>query len=90
MGQVDIWLKFVLERSTAPSIWNKKLHYFGQVIDQDDGTKFYYFISHSAMRTWEWLDLDKHQVFPSIYEYSYKEWIMDRFIQKHSKFGRYP
>ncbi|MBN6085386.1 alpha/beta hydrolase [Aggregatibacter actinomycetemcomitans] len=68
----------------------KKLHYFGQVIDQDDGTKFYYFISHSAMRTWEWLDLDKHQVFPSIYEYSYKEWIMDRFIQKHSKFGRYP
>ena len=67
----------------------KKLHYFGQVIDQDDGTKFYYFISHSAMRTWEWLDLDKHQVFPSIYEYSYKQWIMDRFIQKHSKFGRY-
>ncbi|VEH65294.1 Uncharacterised protein [Rodentibacter pneumotropicus] len=42
------------------------------------------------MRTWEWLDLDRHQVFPLIYEYSYKEWIMDRKIQEHSKFGRYP
>ena len=67
----------------------EKLRYFGQVIDEDDGTQRYYFISHSAMRTWEWLELDRHQVFPLIYEYSYKQWIMDRKIQKHSKFGRY-
>ena len=66
----------------------EKLRYFGQVIRKNN-QDFYYFISHSAMRTWEWLELDRHQVFPLIYEYSYKQWIMDRKIQKHSKFGRY-
>lgn len=68
----------------------EKLEYFGQVIEEDDGSQRYYFISHSAMRTWEWLDLDRHQVFPLIYEYSYKREMMDKKIQKHSKFGRYP
>ncbi|OOF41736.1 hypothetical protein BKK47_00315 [Rodentibacter mrazii] len=66
----------------------KKLDYFGQWEDREDG-RFYYFISHSAMREWEWKDIDVHLVFPLVYKYSYREWIMKRKIQEHSKFGRY-
>ncbi|MBN6071454.1 hypothetical protein HYE53_10305, partial [Aggregatibacter actinomycetemcomitans] len=65
-----------------------KLEFFGQWEDRKN-EPFYYFISHSAMREWEYQQIDIHQVFPLIYKYSYREWIMRRKIQKHSKFGRY-
>ena len=65
-----------------------KLDYFGQWEDRDDG-RFYYFISHSAMREWEYKQLDIHDVFRAIYKYSYREWIMNESIKKYSKFGRY-
>ncbi|WGE88047.1 hypothetical protein NYR88_02420 [Actinobacillus equuli subsp. haemolyticus] len=53
--------------------------------NQDD-----YFISHSAMRDYEWISLDKNnpKIFPQIYSKSYKNIIM-RDIQKYSHFGRY-
>ncbi|OOF61404.1 hypothetical protein BKL51_10770 [Rodentibacter sp. Ppn85] len=50
-----------------------------------------YFITHSAMREWEyeWVGmLDKNKVFPLIYSESYKKLIIDR-IKRNSKFGRY-
>ncbi|MBN6071526.1 hypothetical protein HYE53_10715, partial [Aggregatibacter actinomycetemcomitans] len=60
--------------------------------DPDDkNKKIPYFISHSAMREWEyeWLGmLSSNKVFPLIYEKSYKEWIIER-ITLNSKFGRY-
>ncbi|MBN6082527.1 hypothetical protein HYE55_10865, partial [Aggregatibacter actinomycetemcomitans] len=65
-----------------------KIEFFGQW-EIRKGEYFYYFISHSAMREWEYQQIDIHQVFPLIYKYSYREWIMRRKIQKHSKFGRY-
>nr|WP_308219507.1 hypothetical protein [Aggregatibacter actinomycetemcomitans] len=65
-----------------------KLEFFGQWEDRDEG-RFYYFISHSAMREWEYPQIDVHDVFRLIYKYSYREWIMRRKIQEHSKFGRY-
>ena len=79
----------ILHDKFLASLPKDKLEYFGQVIRRN-GQNFYYFISHSAMRTWEWLDLDKHQVFPLIYKYSYKREIMDKKIKLYSKFGRYP
>ncbi|MBN6068550.1 hypothetical protein HYE54_07220, partial [Aggregatibacter actinomycetemcomitans] len=66
----------------------EKLEFFGQWEDREEG-RFYYFISHSAMREWEYPQIDVHDVFRLIYKYSYREWIMRRKIQKHSKFGRY-
>ena len=48
-----------------------------------------YFISHSAMREWEWKALDTKKVFPDIYKESYKNQIMDRWIKANSNFGRY-
>ena len=66
----------------------EKLEFFGQWEIRNE-RPFYYFISHSAMREWEYQQIDIHQVFPLIYKYSYKEWIMRRKIQKYSKFGRY-
>ena len=48
-----------------------------------------YFISHSAMREWEWKALDSQKVFPDIYKESYKNQIIDRWIKKNSNFGRY-
>ena len=78
----------ILHDKFLASLPKDKLEYFGQVIRKNN-QDFYYFISHSAMRTWEWLELYRHQVFLSIYEYSYKQWIMDRKILKYSKFGRY-
>lgn len=65
-----------------------KLEFFGQW-EIRKGEYFYYFISHSAMREWEYQQIDIQQVFPLIYKYSYREWIMRRKIQKYSKFGRY-
>ncbi|MBN6082063.1 hypothetical protein HYE55_08345, partial [Aggregatibacter actinomycetemcomitans] len=71
----------------------KKVTFFPQTIDDPDdkNKKIPYFISHSAMREWEyeWLGmLFSNKVFPLIYEISYQRWIM-RVIQKNSKFGRY-
>ncbi|OOF66481.1 alpha/beta hydrolase [Rodentibacter sp. Ppn85] len=65
-----------------------KLDYFSQFEIRNE-KMFYYFISHSAMREWEWKDIDIHDVFRAIYKYSYREWIMKRKIQEYSKFGRY-
>ena len=48
-----------------------------------------YFISHSAMREWEWKALDTQKVFPDIYKESYKNQLMDRWIKANSNFGRY-
>lgn len=74
--------KFIEELSKS------KLDYFDQFEIRNE-KMFYYFISHSAMREWEWKDIDIHDVFRSIYKYSYREWIMKRKIQEYSKFGRY-
>ncbi|MBN6084626.1 hypothetical protein HYE62_10670, partial [Aggregatibacter actinomycetemcomitans] len=70
-----------------------KITFFPQTIDDPDdkNKKIPYFISHSAMREWEyeWLGmLPRNKVFPAIYEKSYKEWIIER-ITLNSKFGRY-
>ncbi|MBN6082204.1 hypothetical protein HYE55_09130, partial [Aggregatibacter actinomycetemcomitans] len=65
-----------------------KLEFFGQLETRKD-EDFYYFISHSAMREWEYQQIDIHQVFPLIYKYSYKREIMDKKIKLYSKFGRY-
>ena len=65
-----------------------KLDYFGQWEIRNE-KMFYYFISHSAMREWEYKQLDIHNVFRAIYKYSYREWIMKNKIQEYSKFGRY-
>jgi len=59
---------------------DKKFNFF----DQSN-----YFISHSAMREWEWKALDTQKVFPDIYKESYKNQIMDRWIKANSNFGRY-
>ncbi|OOF60450.1 hypothetical protein BKL51_11315 [Rodentibacter sp. Ppn85] len=72
---------------------SKKVEFFPQVIEdvKDKNKKIPYFITHSAMREWEyeWEGMsEKNKVFPLIYEKSYKEWIIDR-IKKNSKFGRY-
>ncbi|NBH75037.1 hypothetical protein D3Z29_03795 [Rodentibacter pneumotropicus] len=72
---------------------NKKVTFFPQIIDdpKDQNNKIPYFITHSAMREWEyeWEGMwDRNKVFPLIYEKSYKEWIIDR-ITENSKFGRY-
>ena len=48
-----------------------------------------YFISHSAMREWEWKALDTQKVFPNIYKESYKGRIIDEWINEKSNFGRY-
>ena len=48
-----------------------------------------YFISHSAMREWEWKALDTQKVFPDIYKESYKGRIIDEWINEKSNFGRY-
>ncbi|MBN6070445.1 hypothetical protein HYE53_04960, partial [Aggregatibacter actinomycetemcomitans] len=64
-----------------------KLEFFGQWEEREEG-RFYYFISHSAMREWEYQQIDIHQVFPLIYKYSYRRAIMGN-IEKRSKFGRY-
>nr|WP_244151919.1 alpha/beta hydrolase [Rodentibacter myodis] len=66
----------------------EKLEFFGQ-FEIRRGENFYYFISHSAMREWEYQPIDIHQVFPLIYKYSYKREIMDKKIKLYSKFGRY-
>lgn len=50
-----------------------------------------YFITHSAMREWEyeWEGMrDRNKVFPLIYSESYKKYIINK-IKKNSKFGRY-
>ncbi|OOF69811.1 alpha/beta hydrolase [Rodentibacter caecimuris] len=50
-----------------------------------------YFITHSAMREWEyeWEGMpDRNKVFPLIYSESYKQYIIEK-IKKNSKFGRY-
>lgn len=47
-----------------------------------------YFISHSAMREYEFKIFDYRNVFPRIYKESYRREIMDR-IKENSKFGRY-
>ena len=94
LGQ-DKWGKKVSEKEAA--LWHDefiasqpktKLDYFGQWEDRDDG-RFYYFISHSAMREWEYKQLDIHDVFRLIYKYSYRLWIMKNKIQEYSRFGRY-
>ncbi len=84
--------KFIAESSSLENP-NRKIEFFPQVIDnpQDKNKKIRYFISHSAMREWEyeWLGMRrKNKVFPDIYAESYKNWIM-RKIQNNSKFGRY-
>ncbi|KYK75671.1 hypothetical protein SA2876_07565 [Aggregatibacter actinomycetemcomitans serotype e str. SA2876] len=65
-----------------------KLEFFGQW-EIRNGEYFYYFISHSAMREWEYPQIDVHDVFRLIYKYSYKREIMDKKIKLYSKFGRY-
>ncbi|WP_241008901.1 hypothetical protein, partial [Aggregatibacter actinomycetemcomitans] len=40
-----------------------KIEFFGQW-EIRKGEYFYYFISHSAMREWEYQQIDIHQVFP--------------------------
>ncbi|OOF60423.1 hypothetical protein BKL51_11325 [Rodentibacter sp. Ppn85] len=72
---------------------NRKIAFFPQTIEnpKDENKKISYFITHSAMREWEyeWEGMsEKNKVFPLIYEKSYKEWIIDR-ITENSKFGRY-
>ncbi|MDG2940606.1 alpha/beta hydrolase, partial [Bisgaard Taxon 10/6] len=49
-----------------------------------------YFITHSAMREYEWIALDKNnpKIFPDIYLYSYRDEIINR-IKENSRFGRY-
>ncbi|MBN6064673.1 hypothetical protein HYE62_11455 [Aggregatibacter actinomycetemcomitans] len=81
--------KFLISLSSDKNP-HKKLTFFPQTI-ADDKKSIPYFISHSAMREWEyeWVGmLSSNKVFPAIYEKSYKEWIIDR-IMKTSKFGRY-
>ncbi|MDG2918507.1 alpha/beta hydrolase, partial [Bisgaard Taxon 10/6] len=48
-----------------------------------------YFITHSAMREFEFKIFDKNGFFADIYKESYKTQIMDRWIKENSKFGRY-
>ena len=94
LGQ-DKWGKKVSEKEAA--LWRDefiasqpkiKLDYFGQW-EIRKGEMFYYFISHSAMREWEYKQLDIHDVFRAIYKYSYKREIMDKKIKLLSNFGRY-
>ncbi|THA00867.1 alpha/beta hydrolase [Rodentibacter pneumotropicus] len=69
----------------------KKIIFFPQIIIDEKGKQAPYFITHSAMREWEyeWEGMrDRNKVFPLIYEKSYKEWIIER-INTNSKFGRY-
>lgn len=71
--------KFIAD-NTSNNGENKKFWFW----DQSN-----YFISHSAMREWEWKALDSQKVFPDIYKESYKNQIIDRWIKKNSNFGRY-
>jgi len=82
--------------NTNAKIWafgNKgKIEFFPQTIKAPQSTSDKekpYFISHSAMREWEWKALDTQKVFPDIYKESYKNQIMDRWIKANSNFGRY-
>ncbi len=63
---------------------DNKFFFFGQIANGRS-----YFISHSAMRNYEFKALDKKGFFPDIYKQSYKIQIMDRWIKENSKFGRY-
>ncbi|MDG2961153.1 alpha/beta hydrolase [Bisgaard Taxon 10/6] len=69
---------------------NKKFFFFDQSVTDKNGHKRYYFISHSAMREYEWAALDtfKPKIFPDVYEYSYRREIINR-IKENSHFGRY-
>lgn len=73
---------------------DRKIDFFSQIAKDPQSISNKekpYFISHSAMREWEyeWVGIpERNKVFPMIYEVSYKRWIM-RVIQKNSKFGRY-
>lgn len=62
-----------------------------EFIDGDLNKGKPYFITHSAMREWEyeWSGmLDRNKIFPLIYSESYKKLIVDK-IMFNSKFGRY-
>ena len=78
----ELFDKFIADntRKANESGKNKKFWFW----DQSN-----YFISHSAMREWEWKALDTQKVFPDIYKESYKNQIMDRWIKANSNFGRY-
>ena len=82
---------FIAEQSELKNL-NRKITFFPQTIKLAPNKPAKpYFISHSAMREWEyeWEGmLNRLKVFPDIYEKSYKEWIIER-IQDNSKFGRY-
>ena len=69
---------------------NKKFFFFDQSVTEEENKKRYYFISHSAMREYEWAALDtfKPKIFPDVYEYSYRREIINR-IKENSHFGRY-
>ncbi|MBN6067461.1 hypothetical protein HYE54_01345 [Aggregatibacter actinomycetemcomitans] len=82
-----------LANSSSDNNPKKKVTFFPQTIDDPDdkNKKIPYFISHSAMREWEyeWLGmLPRNKVFPTIYSESYRNIIMYRILEK-SKFGRY-
>ncbi|WGE51312.1 alpha/beta hydrolase [Actinobacillus equuli subsp. haemolyticus] len=67
-----------------------KINFFDQTILDKNNNKRPYFLTHSAMREYEWMALDKNnpKLFPLIYTHSYKRRIMDE-IKKKSHFGRY-
>lgn len=78
----ELFDKFIADntRKANESGKNKKFWFW----DQSN-----YFISHSAMREWEWKALDTQKVFPDIYKESYKGRIIDEWINEKSNFGRY-
>ncbi|WGE59636.1 hypothetical protein [Actinobacillus equuli] len=77
------WLDSFISARTAKDSENNESKQFW-FWDQSN-----YFISHSAMREFEFKIFDKKGVFADIYKESYKTQIMDRWIKKDSKFGRY-
>ncbi|WP_373840436.1 alpha/beta hydrolase, partial [Glaesserella sp.] len=84
---------FINDRTNKESENNpdKQFWFFDQSVTDKKGNKRYYFISHSAMREFEFKIFDKREpkVFPDVYRVSYLQYIMDAWIKDNSHFGRY-